>query len=135
IAKPNHSINITGIGIKPITRQMINEIVSIAFGISILGLFNKDSSFVSVGFISFKSIFVFDVRYLFERFPSMKATPKENKIPAIIVGMIGTKISSVVTCKDEIARAVGPPQGNMFITPIDKSANVDKVYRLIPIFL
>src|SRR5699024_7048914 len=134
-AKPNHNINKTGIGIKPITRQTINEIVSIAFGISIFGLFNKDSSFVSLGFISFKSIFVFDVIYFFERFPSMYATPNANNIPAIIAGMIGTKTSSVVTCKDEIARAVGPPQGNMFITPIDRSANVDKVYRLMPIFL
>ena len=98
---------------------------------SILGLFNNDSSFVSVGLTSSKSICVLEVMYFFARLPNMYATAKAKTIPAIIAGIIGMKTSSVVTCKDEIARAVGPPQGNMFITPIDSSAKVESVYKLM----
>ena len=69
------------------------------------------------------------------RLPNMYATPKAKTIPAIIAGIIGTNTSSVVSYSEEIARAVGPPQGNIFITPMDSSASVDNVYKLMPIFL
>nr|WP_231111877.1 hypothetical protein [Staphylococcus equorum] len=75
-------MNITGIGNIQITRQTINEIVKIAFGMSILGLFNNDSSLVSVGLTSSKSICVLEVMYFFARLPNMYATAKAKTIPA-----------------------------------------------------
>ncbi len=40
-------------------------------------------------------------------------------MPASIAGIIGTKMSAGSTCSALAARAVGPPQGVMFSTPLE----------------
>ena len=52
--------------------------------------------------------------------------------PAAIAGIIGTKMSDGSTCSALAARAVGPPQGVMFITPPARMIRPAMIRGLMP---
>ncbi len=52
-------------------------------------------------------------------------------MPTARAGIIGTKMSLALTLRAVAARAVGPPQGSVFITPLAIAATPVITTRLI----
>ncbi|MCY1184204.1 hypothetical protein D9M73_248780 [compost metagenome] len=52
--------------------------------------------------------------------------------PNSMAGIIGTKMSDGSTCRALAARAVGPPQGVMFITPPARMIRPAMIRGLMP---
>ena len=66
------------------------------------------------------------------RLPNRYDTKITHAAPAIIAGIIGTKISPASIPSAPAARAVGPPHGRMFMTPPACMITLASISRLSP---